>query len=73
MYFQLWCCSFGNWKTAVMSTGDAAGLRSMPSKRSTLSIAMTYSDPLRNSTPEGWFSLSTTTRLVRVPPASVIS
>ena len=56
-----------------MSTGGTAGFLSMPSKRSTLSIAITYSDPLLNATPEGCVSLSTTTRLVRCAPLSVTS
>ena len=45
----------------------------MSSKRSTLSIAMTYSVLPWTATPEGCVSLSITTRLVRLSPASVTS
>jgi hypothetical protein len=45
----------------------------MPSKRSTLSIANTYSAPSLYATPAGWVSLSATTLTVRFEPSSATS
>ena len=72
-YFQLWCCSGGRLKALVMSTGATLGLLAMSSKRSTLSMAKTYSVLPRTATPAGCVSLSTTVRTVRWPPLSLIS
>jgi hypothetical protein len=73
MYFQLWCCRGGKANRAVRSTGWTSGLSSMPSYRSILSIAATYSDPSAKATPAGWVNFSATIRTVLLSPKSLTS